>query len=115
MCFFMPKKERTKRKHGDAKGPQEVRRVPLPGDGEMFAIAVQMLGHDKLKVQCEDGQSRVARIPGRLRKRVWIRPGDVIVVAPWVDLQSDRADVTYRYTRTQASWLERKGYLKNLL
>jgi len=111
----MPKKERSKRKHGGDKGQHEVTRVPLPGDREMFAIAVQMLGHDKLKVQCEDGKTRVARIPGRLRKRVWIRPGDVIVIAPWIDLQADRADVTYRYTRTQASWLERKGYLKKLL
>ena len=113
----MPKKQRTKKKHGDDKEQQGVTRVPLPNkeEGEMFAIAVQMLGHDKLKVQCEDGQTRVARIPGRLRKRVWIRPGDVIVVAPWTDLQADRADVTYRYTRTQASWLERKGYLKKLL
>ena len=35
-----------------------------------------------------------------------------IPVKPW-DFQSDeKADVIWRYTKTESNWLERKGYLK---
>ena len=46
-----------------------------------------------------------------MKKRIWIREGDVVLVKPW-DFQSDqKADVIWRYTRTESNWLERKGYL----
>ena len=49
-----------------------------------------------------------------MKKRIWIREGDIILVKPW-DFQSDeKADVIWRYTKTESNWLERKGYLKSL-
>jgi translation initiation factor 1A len=46
-----------------------------------------------------------------MKRRVWIRVGDVVLVSPW-DFQTDkRADIVWRYTRAQAETLRRKGYL----
>jgi translation initiation factor 1A len=46
-----------------------------------------------------------------MKRRVWIREGDVVVISPW-EFQSDkRGDVTWRYTQAQAENLRRKGYL----
>ena len=73
-----------------------------------------MLGSDKLRVQCDDGKERIVRIPGKLRKRVWIRVGDLILIQPWKVMTDRRADVIWRYTKTQAKWLERRGYLKSI-
>jgi translation initiation factor 1A len=73
-----------------------------------------MLGSDKLRVQCDDGKERIVRIPGKLRKRVWIRVGDLILTQPWKVMTDRRADVIWRYTKTQAKWLERRGYLKSI-
>jgi translation initiation factor 1A len=73
-----------------------------------------MLGSDKMRVRCEDGKERIARIPGKLRKRVWIKVGDIILLQPWKVMTDRRGDVIWRYTRTQANWLQKKGYLKNL-
>ena len=73
-----------------------------------------MLGSDKLRVQCDDGKERIVRIPGKLRKRVWIRVGDIILIQPWKVMTDRRADVIWRYTKTQAKWLERKGHLKTI-
>ena len=73
-----------------------------------------MLGSDKLRVQCDDGKERIVRIPGKLRKRVWIRVGDIILIQPWKVMIDRRADVIWRYTKTQAKWLEKKGYLKSI-
>lgn len=73
-----------------------------------------MLGSDKLMVQCDDGKERIIRIPGKLRKRVWIRVEDLILIQPWKVMPDRRGDVIWRYTKTQAHWLQRKGYLKNI-
>ncbi len=50
-------------------------RVPLPNRkvNEMFAIADQILGGRRVKAVCEDGESRLARIPGKMRRRQWVR------------------------------------------
>ncbi len=92
-------------------GTQEMRRVRSPRKGEIPGVVEQILGHGKLRVRCADGITRLSRIPGKMKKRIWIREGDVVLVKPW-DFQSDeKADVIWRYTRTEANWLERRGYL----
>ena len=53
----------------------------------------------------------MARIPGKMKKRIWIREGDVVIIVPW-DFQNDKADVIWRYTGPQVDWLQRKGFLK---
>lgn len=85
-------------------------RLPRQRDGEIFGIADQLLGASHIKVMCADGQSRMGRIPGKLRKRMWIREGDLVVVRPW-DFQDEKADITHRYTKTEATYLSRKGMI----
>jgi translation initiation factor 1A len=93
---------------------EEIRRIKRPEEGEIYAVVEMMLGSDKLRVQCEDGKERIARIPGKMRKRIWIRVGDLILVKPWKVQTDERADVAWRYTPTQAKWIRRKGILKNI-
>ena len=76
----------------------------------MFAIAEQILGGRRVTVLCADGETRMARIPGKMRRRQWVREGDLIIVWPW-DFQDSKADVKHRYTKTQALYLSRKGQL----
>ena len=87
-------------------------RVKMPNTkvNEMFAIAEQILGGRRVTVLCADGETRMARIPGKMRRRQWVREGDVILVWPW-DFQDSKADVKHRYTKTQAMYLSRKGVL----
>ena len=91
-------------------------RVPVPNEriNEMFAIADQILGGRRVRVVCADGESRLARIPGKMRRRQWVREGDLIVVQPW-DFQDAKADVKKRYTKTQSLYLSRKGVLPEIV
>lgn len=91
----------------------EISRIRTPRHGEVFGTVEMMLGGDKLRVRCEDGNTRICRIPGRLRKRVWIKAGDLILVEPWKVQTNERGDVGFRYTSTQANWLRRKGFIKS--
>ena len=76
----------------------------------MLGIVEALLGANHIKVRCLDGKTRMARIPGKLKKRIWIREGDVVIVVPW-EFQDEKADVIWRYTNPQVEWLEEKGYL----
>ena len=92
----------------------EIARMRMPRKGELLGVIEMMLGADRVRANCSDGNVRVCRIPGRLRKRVWMRPGDLILVKPWI-VQSDiRADIVYRYTHTQVNSLKRKGYVEGI-
>lgn len=100
----------------NSSGDGEVFRLPLPKKkfGEMFAVADQLLGASKIKIMCEDGKSRMGRIPGKLKKRMWIREGDLLIIKPW-EFQEEKADITYRYTRTQAVHLSKKGSIPEII
>ena len=86
--------------------------IKLPAGNDIMGIAKKMLGFDRLLVNCQDGKERLCRIRGKMKRRMWIRVGDIVLVSPW-DFQSDkRGDIIWRYKRNQADWLRRKGYLK---
>jgi len=83
----------------------------LPVANDVLCVATKLLGFDRVMVKCQDGHERLCRIRGKMKRRVWIREGDVVLVSPW-DFQTDtRGDVTWRYTRGQADWLRKNGYL----
>ncbi|NYT01034.1 MAG: translation initiation factor eIF-1A [Methanocellales archaeon] len=91
---------------------EEIIRVRIPRGREILGIVDNMLGANRLSVRCLDGKTRMGRIPGKMKKRIWIRRGDIVIIVPW-DFQDDKADVIWRYTSPQADWLERRGYLKS--
>jgi len=95
---------------GDASDTKIRVKMPNKKVNEMFALASQILGGRRVTVLCEDGETRMARIPGKMRRRQWVREGDLIIVWPW-DFQDSKADVKHRYTKTQAMYLSRKGVL----
>ena len=91
---------------------EEYIRLPLPkrDKNEMFAIADRLMGGSRINVVCADGKSRLARIPGRMKRRQRVRAGDLVIIKPW-DIQNDKADIVFRYRRTQAIVLSRRKLL----
>lgn len=92
----------------------EVSRIRIPRQGEVLGVIEMMLGADKVRVNCDDGHVRVGRIPGRLRKRVWVKTGDLVLIQPWIVQSDERGDVIFRYTPTQTNYLKRKGFVKTI-
>lgn len=90
---------------------EEIKDMMLPSPNDVLGVATKMLGYDRIMVKCQDGHERLCRIRGKMKRRTWVRQGDIVLVSPW-DFQSDkRGDVFWRYTRAQAVWLRDKGYL----
>jgi len=86
-------------------------RTPNKAEREVLGTVTSMLGSSRVIVRCMDNVTRMCRIRGKMKKRVWVREGDVVIVVPW-EIQDEKGDVTWRYTGPQVNWLERKGYLK---
>ncbi|MFQ6068425.1 MAG: translation initiation factor eIF-1A, partial [Candidatus Bathyarchaeia archaeon] len=85
--------------------------ILLPVANDVLGIAIQMLGNDRIRVKCQDGYVRLCRIRGKMKRRFWIREGDVVLVSPWDFQFEKRGDIYWRYRRNQAEWLRSKGYL----
>lgn len=91
---------------------QGVLRVRLPRGKEVLGILESRLGASRMLIKCLDGKSRVCRIPGRLKRHLWLREGDVVIVEPWVFQKEEKGDVVFKYSLAAIEWLRRKGYLK---
>ncbi|MFA6974258.1 MAG: translation initiation factor eIF-1A [Parcubacteria group bacterium] len=99
-------------KHNQApEEEQKVTRVRLPRNREVIGIIEQRLGGNKMMVACLDGKTRVCRVPGRLKRDLWLRPNDVVIIELW-ELDADKGDVIFKYRPAQIDWLKANGYLK---
>lgn len=107
------RKNKMEKQKGNTPQTEEVItrvRTPNKKEHEQLAIVIQLMGGDQVKVLCEDGEERQLRIPGKLKKRVWLRENDIIIAKLW-DFQPSKGDVIWRYIGNQITWLKRKGYL----
>ncbi|MFT4309723.1 MAG: translation initiation factor eIF-1A [Candidatus Woesearchaeota archaeon] len=93
---------------------QEIRRTRLPRGNETLGIVDQRLGAGRLKVRCLDSKERVCRIPGRLKRFLWVRENDIVLIEPWELDSNAKGDVIFKYRRSQVDWLKKNGYLKDL-
>ena len=105
------KKEEMERQQQIA---EEIRRVRLPRDKETLGILDQRLGASRMRVRCMDGKTRICRIPGRLKRKIWVQEGDTLLVEPWELGGDEKGDIIFKYKQTQVSWFKRNGYLKQL-
>ncbi|MCD6563847.1 MAG: translation initiation factor IF-1A [Thermoproteales archaeon] len=107
----MPKKKKRRKDKGEEK-----EELPLPNqeEGTMLGVIEQFLGYDRARVLCEDGKVRLCRIPGKMKKRVWMRIGDIVLVAPWEFQYDTKGDIIYRYIGSQVQKLDKMGLLEKL-
>ncbi len=77
----------------------------------MLGVVEQMLGASRMLVRCSDGKTRIARVPGKIKRRMWIKEGDVVIVKPWIVQSDKKADIVYRYTKTQVDRLQSAGLI----
>src|SRR3989344_5884882 len=58
-------------------------RIKVPRNNEVLGFIEQRLGGSRMRVRCLDGKIRICRVPGRLKRKLWIREGDLLLIEPW--------------------------------
>jgi translation initiation factor 1A len=100
-----------RRPGGPQQGEYVVRvRMPKPYKREILGVILEHFG-SKLQVKCLDGHTRICRIPGKIRYKLRVRAGDVVLVQKWTVQENEKGDYLYMYKRNQVSQLLRKGMI----
>lgn len=86
-------------------------RVKLPRGKELLGVVEQRVGGSRMIINCMDGKSRNCRVPGRLRRALWVREGDIVIIEPW-EFDNEKGYILFKYNPSQVDWLKRHGHLK---
>ena len=89
---------------------EEQHRLILPRDNEIIGVVTKCSGATNFIVFCSDKNERTCAIPGRLKRRFWIKEGDIVLVKPWIVQGNERGDIVWRYSIMDKSLLKQKGY-----
>jgi translation initiation factor 1A len=92
--------------------PEFVTRARIPRGKEVIGIVEQRVGANRMIVKCFDEKTRNCRIPGSLRRSLWIRPGDIVIVEPWEFEGDEKGDILFKYTPAAIEWLKRNNFIK---
>ncbi|GAA5942957.1 translation initiation complex factor eIF1A [Sporobolomyces koalae] len=105
----MPKGGKNRRR-GKNENDGDKRELVFKEEGQEYAQVLKMLGNGRVEAMCFDGEKRLAHIRGKMRKKVWINQGDIILLS-LRDFQDDKADVIQKYTADEARNLKAYGEL----
>ncbi|KAH7304934.1 hypothetical protein B0I35DRAFT_362550 [Stachybotrys elegans] len=98
------------RRRGTKENDDQRRELTFKEDGQEYAQVIKMLGNGRLEALCFDGSKRLANIRGKMRKKVWINQGDIILLS-LRDFQDGKGDVILKYTADEARTLKSYGEL----
>lgn len=98
------------RRRGKNENESDKRELIFKEDGQEYAQVIKMLGNGRLEAYCFDGIQRLCHIRGKLRKKVWINQGDIVLIG-LRDYQDAKADVILRYNPDEARNLKTYGEL----
>jgi len=100
------------RRRGKNENEDMKRELVFREASQQYAQVIKMLGNGRLEAQCFDSVKRLCHIRGKLRKKVWINMGDIILVG-LRDFQDEKADVILKYTPDEARKLQSLGEIPN--
>jgi len=113
MPFHKYKNKNKKNKQKSETPEGVIVRVKLPREPEVLGIIEQRVGAQRMVVNCTDGKPRNCKVPGRLKRKLWLREGDVVIVEPW-EFDDEKGSIIFKYFPSQVQWLRNKGYLKKI-
>ena len=86
----------------------EKRELLFKEEEQEYAQVLRLLGNGRVEAQCFDNVKRMCTIRGKMRNRVWINPGDIILVA-LREFGDEKADIFHKYYPEEAFELQELG------
>ncbi len=77
----MPRRRGGRRRGGKRKGRFQGKRELVYKEEMMeYGQCLKLLGSGRFTIYCYDGKERVGLIRGKLRRRVWVRIGSLVLI-----------------------------------
>lgn len=102
----MPKKGGKKNNKNNGNNIER-RQLLYKDDMQEYAKMTKMLGDRRIMVMLPDKTEVMAIIPGKFKKRCWMKAGDTLIVSRR-DFQESKWDVCYKYNEDEVRVLIRK-------
>uniref|UniRef100_A0A7S0BT27 Eukaryotic translation initiation factor 4C n=1 Tax=Rhodosorus marinus TaxID=101924 RepID=A0A7S0BT27_9RHOD len=93
------------RRRGKNDNEDEKRELVFKEDGQEYAQVKRMLGNGRCEAACFDGRQRLCHIRGKMRKKVWVNTGDIVLIG-LRDFQDQKADIILKYSPDEARSLK---------
>jgi len=100
-------------KKGNAKGDNQKRDLTLADkeQGEEYAQVKKTLGNLRVECQLENGTKAIGVIRGAMVRKIWITPGDVVIIAKREFNENDHVDIIHKYNPTEVRELIKQGHI----
>lgn len=101
----MAKKKKRGKNSKNKRGAVTTKRaIAFKDDMQEYVVMIKMLGDRRIMVRLPDTSEKLAIIPGRFRKRCWMKAGDVLL-ASYREFQANKLDIVHKYTPDEARQL----------
>ena len=90
----------------DESGRNDLKNL-LKEPGQEYAFVEKTLGNCRFTLHCWDKKIRLGSVRGKMRKRVWINRGEMVLVG-LREFQDDKCDIIQKYTPDQVNKLIKK-------
>ena len=84
-----------------------------PEESQEYAQVVNPKGNGRFELLCCDGgKERMGIVCGKMRKRVWINRGDLVLISKWEGMTDDtKCSIILKYSEDEARRLQKEGEL----
>ncbi|KII64004.1 Eukaryotic translation initiation factor 1A [Thelohanellus kitauei] len=98
------------RRRGKNENDKDKRELIFKEEGQEYAQITKTFGNGYFEATTFEGVSRRSHIRGKMRKKVWINTGDLVLIG-LRDFQDEAADIIAKYTSDEAATLKSLGEL----
>ncbi|MBU0466170.1 MAG: translation initiation factor IF-1A [Nanoarchaeota archaeon] len=88
-------------------------RARIPRQGQLIGVVLERLGGKRMSIKATDKKVRNCRVPGRFRRKFWLRPNHIVIIEPWPD-DDNKGDIVYQYRPAEIAQLRKRGILDDL-
>ena len=99
-----------KKKKQGKKFVQAERELSFAEEMQAYGQIIRQLGDGRMEVQCLDNVKRMAHIRGKMKKKVWMVQGDVVLVS-LRDYEEDKCDIILKYNENEVRQLKNLGQI----
>ena len=84
------------------------------GDDQVYACVLKKIGGTRLEVECSDNKIRNAVIPGKIKKKIWMNIGDVLIcdiktMGKRDENKMEECYIVHKYNTDEISTLKAQG------
>jgi translation initiation factor 1A len=95
-------------------------RLPDPEEDEMLGLVTEIMGGGHMIVKGNDGTTYMGTIRGKIKKRMWVKLGDFVLIIPFdwetaVEGKLPKAYIIWRYIQPQVPQLQQRGLISEFL